>query len=79
VTKFTSKEILSGKTNTKSPFEVNKCDEDYLNKYRDNLKIIHDIVKTRIENEKIKRKKQNFILPKEKPNKVKMKVNKRNI
>ena len=52
VTKFIPKKVLYGKTDTSSSFEVNKCYEDCLNQHKDNLKIIPDVIKTRIENEK---------------------------
>jgi len=73
------KEILYGKTELESPFETNRVYDDYLNSHRENLRTIHEIIKTRIEDEKIKRKKQKYALPKEIPDKVKIVVNKRNI
>jgi len=50
-----------------------------LNQYRNNLRLIHDIAESRIKLEKCKRKKQDFTLPTEIPNQVKLKTNKRNI
>ena len=79
ITKFTPKEILYGKMESKKPFGTNKTYEEHLNEHRKNLQLIRELTKTRIENEKLKRKKRNFELPKEIPNKVKIKVNKRNI
>ena len=54
ITKFTPKEILYGKVENKSPFEEHKMREDYLNQYKENLKFIHDLTKSRIEKEKAK-------------------------
>ena len=79
VTNYTPKEILFGKNKNNLPFETNDCNSDYLNQHKNNLRIIYEIIKGKIENEKLKRKKQNFDAPDRLPNKVKLKVNVRNI
>ena len=50
ITKLTPKEILYGKTEPKTPFETNETYEDYLRSHRENLRTVHEIIKTRIEN-----------------------------
>ena len=79
ITNCTPKEILFGKIKNNLPFEVNDSNDDYLNQHKNNLRIIHEIIKGKIENEKFKRKEQNFDTPDNLPNKVKLKVNVRNI
>ena len=77
ITKLSPNEILFGKIKQYNPFENNATNDDYLENYNDELKIIHEIVRNKIVNEKLKRYKQEHTLPNEIPNQVRIKANKR--
>jgi len=79
VTKLTPKEVLFGRTKIRSPFKSQIINEDYLNNHQIELGIINDLVKLRIEKEKIKRNKTTLTMPENLPDKVKVKANKRMI
>lgn len=67
ITKLTPNEILYGKTKNISPFAMKEVNEDYVNDYKNQLKILHENVKTKILNEKVKGNKIIYTLPQQLP------------
>jgi len=77
ITRLTPNEILFGKEKKYNPRKTNINNDDYLNDYNNEHKIVHEIVQNKIACEKLQRQKQEYVLPNEIPNEVRIKANKR--